>query len=322
MTSTYKPHYLLFFLFVFFIKQEITMAGKIKCDASTTLSSEKYKDPHKLLDGFASLQRHHMAKESQRHEQLDRIEINENDRILDIGVGPGLYLPHWLTKIKEKSASLHLFDHSESSLQIARQFVEEAKADKNVEYIIGDMFQFPENLKDSFDVVFIGNTIEYVSNPSQYLKEHIMPLLKKGGRLVVRDLDCSFMACTNMPRSLNSRVVYSRIHNNSKNSEATGIYQNPFIGKDLEKIVSEAGYQVTSVVPYFIEFKYPLTQWQKDYLSTLHQNWYVEDTYQILSKADKEKWASEFDLKNPNSAINQENFEYTEAEFLVIGVKN
>tara|TARA_B100000749_G_C18450166_1_gene476233 strand:+ start:73616 stop:74074 length:459 start_codon:yes stop_codon:yes gene_type:complete len=94
-----------------------------------------FSNPHKILDGYESLERHHLAKEDLRHAQLDLIPVSKNDRVLDIGIGPGFYLPHWLKSTTDKNVTFDLFDISEEALAIAINKVENSP---RVNPIVGD----------------------------------------------------------------------------------------------------------------------------------------------------------------------------------------
>ena len=80
-----------------------------------------FADPHKILDQDQSLTRHHLAKIGIRHSQLDSLPLWKGMRILDIGCGPGLYLPHWLEITRSADAQFTLLDHSAAALNTCAQ---------------------------------------------------------------------------------------------------------------------------------------------------------------------------------------------------------
>jgi len=283
----------------------------------------RFENPHEILDGDASLLRHHKAKEQLRHHQLDLIPIPNGGLVLDIGIGPGLYLKHWLESTKSKNVHFDLFDSSESALKTCADTANKLGDSKRVQTIKGDLFKELSGLnKNTYDVIFIGNTIEYIPNPTDFITNHLIPLLKPGGILAIRDLDCSFMSCNTVDQPLNARIVRSRIENNAANSiKDTSNYQNPFIGKELEAIVSNTGLEVIAVHPFMIQFNGPIVGPQKVYLEALHRTWYVEDTLGILSAQDKAEWANAFDSSQPGNIFDNPATKYIEAEFLVIGRK-
>lgn len=228
----------------------------------------KYENPHIILDGDASLTRHHNAKIQIRHTQLDRIPLKRNDKVLDIGIGPGLYLKYWLESTRDLQPRFDLFDASDDALRKSSKIAEDIGLSNQVRTIKGDLFSDLSKLElGSYDVIFIGNTIEYVSNPAEFIKNHILPLIKKGGLLVIRDLDCSFMSCNTVDQAMNARIVESRIQNNAYNSRKDPKnYQNPFIGKNLESIFIAASLEVISVYHDTIEFNGPITGAAREYL--------------------------------------------------------
>jgi SAM-dependent methyltransferase len=261
-----------------------------------------------------------MAKAPIRHAQLDSLPISLGIRILDIGCGPGLYLPHWLEITREAAAQFTLLDRSASALKKCAQLAKDAGAEHRVKLLEKDIFcrGLPQG---SFDLIFIGNTMEYLPSPSEYLKENVLPLLRSGGTLAVRDLDCGLLAVNYADPALVSKIIHARILGCQANSMNNETFHNPFIGRSLGKIVKEAGFTDISLTPYFCEFRYPLRPEQSEYLSALHTSWYVEDPCGILSEEERSQWHSFFDKKHPQCILEKESLFYVETEFLVTATK-
>jgi ubiquinone/menaquinone biosynthesis C-methylase UbiE len=282
-----------------------------------------FADPHEVLDGYASLERHHLAKKNIRLEQLDKIPIPSNGRVLDIGVGPGLYLGHWLNSTKAKSVNFDLFDASATLLKMSMAVASKINQSDRVKIIVGDMYQDLRKMgPDTYDVIFIGNTLEYVPDPIAFIRDTVLPILKHGGVLAIRDLDCSFMSSNLADPALNAKIVHSRIQNNLQTSRNPKNYQNPFIGKHLANIMKAAVLSIISVYPYQVEFKGPMSVFQRNYLEVLHNNWYVDDQLAILSPSDIAAWKRLFSSGATGNVFDNINSIYNEAEFLVIGHKN
>jgi 2-polyprenyl-3-methyl-5-hydroxy-6-metoxy-1,4-benzoquinol methylase len=277
-----------------------------------------FENPHEILDGFESLRRHHLAKQNARADQLARIPLPTDARILDVGCGPGLYLKTWLQITARQNASFVLADHSPSALATCEMVASAIGARHRVSTVAVDLHQLDVSHLGQFDVVFVGNTLQYLPDPIGWLRQVAMPLLRDGGLVAVRDLDCGILGCNLVDPLLVSRIVAARIAGCQRISRA-GNFHDPFLGRDLKRIIESAGFGDVSLFPYHIEFKAPLGEAEKSYLSRLHTTWYVEDLAGLLTEADKERWSEAFDPDNPASALNDRHFYYTEAEFLAIG---
>ncbi len=279
-----------------------------------------FADPHKILDQDQSLTRHHLAKIGIRQSQLNSLPLCKGMRILDIGCGPGLYLPHWLEITRSTDAQFTLLDHSAAALNTCAQLALKAGAKGRVEILESDIFCHgipPE----SFDLIFIGNTLQYVQSPAEYIKEYIFPLLKQGGTLAIRDLDCGILAVNNVDPTLVSKIIQARILGCQRNSTNKVTFHNPFIGRNLGQIAQDAGLRNISLKPYYCDFRHPLSPAQFEYLSALHTSWYVEDRCGILSAEERSHWRSLFEKNNPHCILEKESLFYVETEFLVTATK-
>lgn len=284
------------------------------------MATSHFSDPHKILDTDQSLTRHHMAKVGIRHTQLDSLPIWPGMRILDVGCGPGLYLPHWLEITRNAGAQFTLLDRSASALEKCVQLASKSGSADRVKILESDIFShgLPH---ESFDLIFIGNTLEYVPSPAEYLRENILPILRPGGTLGARDLDCGLLAVNYVDPALVSKVVQARILGCQLNSKKVETFHNPFIGRSLGQIVNDAGFNNMSLTPYSCDFRYPLSCAQSEYLSALHTSWYVEDPCGILSKEERSHWHTLFNKTHPNCILEKDSFFYIETEFLAIATK-
>lgn len=276
-----------------------------------------FANPHEILDGFESLRRHHLAKKSLRETQLTRIALKKGAKVLDIGIGPGLYLAFWLQHSANSQAHFTLFENNPKALELCLKEAETVGAKDRVTPVVGDLFNLAASSLGKFDVIFIGNTLEYVKDPSAYLRDQVIPLLSPGGQLVVRDLDCGYVNCNLMDPALNHKVVGARI----RNCQETKSYHNPFIGRDLGRIMKEAGLSSVSLTADLEEFRGPLSNEQAAYLGKLHTTWYVEDVLGILSPDDIANWSEAFSPDNPENVLHHPDFYYTEMEYFAVGTK-
>lgn len=101
--------------------------------------------------------------------------------ILDLGAGTGLLSKFILEKYPE--AKLTLIDLSEGMLELAKN---RFKDNPNVEYILGDYFQYEP--KEPFCIVISSLSIHHLEDPEKKdMYRRIFSMLKKGGIFVNAD---------------------------------------------------------------------------------------------------------------------------------------
>ncbi len=283
-------------------------------------NGEDFKDPHVVLDGFASLRRHHAAKRKVREAQITALPLVPNARILDVGIGPGLYLEHWLELTEKSGARFTLVDNSEPALAECRRIAFAAGAKARVETMSLDLFALGRSGIGPFDLVFIGNTLEYVREPAAFLRQEIRPLVRPGGTIAVRDLDCGVLGTNLVDPALCAKVVTARILGCQLISrEPGGVFHDPFVGRDLGRILSEAGLTEVRHLPYYCEFAAPLSEAERQYLAALHTTWYVEDRAGHLTAAEKAAWSQAFNADRVDGVLRAPGLFYVETEFLALG---
>lgn len=107
----------------------------------------------------------------------DYLDIKENDKVLEVGVGTGVQARYLLEHNQDTNFHFTGIDLSEDLLGVTR---EKLNKYENVEIKAMDA----ENLEfddESIDKVFIGSTIHHLANPEKGVTEMIR-VLKKGGR--------------------------------------------------------------------------------------------------------------------------------------------
>ena len=114
---------------------------------------------------------------------IQRLDLQENHRVLEIGPGPGYFsLP--VSKMLKKG-SLVLLDIQQEMLDIAKKRLEKRKIE-NVDYLLCNGVEI--DLKsNSFDRVFMVTVFGEIENKNKYLKE-IHRLLKDDGILSISEL--------------------------------------------------------------------------------------------------------------------------------------
>jgi len=114
---------------------------------------------------------------------ISRLDLNENQHVLEIGPGPGYFSYHVAQKLSK--GRLVLLDIQQEMLDFAKRRLSKRKI-SNVEYKITDGNSL--DLESTcFDRVFMVTVIGEVANKSLYIEE-IHRLLKEGGILSITEL--------------------------------------------------------------------------------------------------------------------------------------
>ncbi|WP_435100593.1 methyltransferase domain-containing protein [Halarchaeum sp. P4] len=114
--------------------------------------------------------------ESMRAEALEMLDLDADDRVLDVGCGTGFGTEGLL----QYTEDVYALDQSEGQLEKAW-----AKLGKHdpVQFTFGDAERLPF-ADDSFDVVWSSGSIEYWPNPVTALRE-FRRVVKPGGKVLV-----------------------------------------------------------------------------------------------------------------------------------------
>ena len=114
--------------------------------------------------------------EQMREEAVARLDIEADDRVLDVGCGTGFATE----ALVRESDHVHGLDQSPH--QLARAFEKFGRRGQ-VRFCLGDAERLPY-AADSFDVVWSSGSIEYWPNPAAALAE-IRRVTRPGGRVLV-----------------------------------------------------------------------------------------------------------------------------------------
>lgn len=114
---------------------------------------------------------------------IERLELDENSNVLEVGPGPGYFSIKVAKAIAQ--GKLVLADIQQKMLDFARKRIDK-KGITNVDYYLcnGINLEFPDN---SFDRIFMVTALGEVENKEAYLKDFYR-ILSPGGILSVSEL--------------------------------------------------------------------------------------------------------------------------------------
>jgi len=114
--------------------------------------------------------------EEMREQAIGMLDIDEDDRVLDVGCGTGFATEGLL----ERTENVHGLDQSVH--QMEKAWAKLGKHDP-VQFARGDAERLPYKT-DSFDVIWSSGSIEYWPNPVMALRE-FRRVVKPGGQVLV-----------------------------------------------------------------------------------------------------------------------------------------
>lgn len=114
--------------------------------------------------------------EAMRDSAIERFDVEEDDRVLDVGCGTGFAT----TALAEETDDVHGLDQSPHQLDRA---LAKLGDDDRVEFVLGDAERLPYET-DSFDAVWSSGSIEYWPEPVRALRE-IRRVCKPGGTVLI-----------------------------------------------------------------------------------------------------------------------------------------
>lgn len=114
---------------------------------------------------------------------IERLDLKENYKVLEVGPGPGYFSIPIARKVK--NGKLFLVDIQPEMLEYAERRLKKRKIE-NVEYHLcnGTTFDF---IDEYFDVIFLVTVLGEVENKESYIKEFYR-MLKRDGTVSVSEL--------------------------------------------------------------------------------------------------------------------------------------
>jgi len=166
---------------------------------------------------------------------IDKIELPESARILEIGCGTGVILRK-LAQKKGFSGEGIGIDHCGSFVEAAKQYARQEEVDDVLEFEVGDA----HNLRfddDEFDIVICHTVISHVTEPVKVLSE-MSRVTHKGGIIAIFDGDYASLTYAFPDHSFGQKMDAAL---------ASATFNNPRIMRDLPRLLSQFDLTLTDV---------------------------------------------------------------------------
>jgi arsenite methyltransferase len=158
---------------------------------------------------------------------------------LDIGCGPG-HLVCELAREVAPGGRIHGIDTSKDMLEWARQRAIREKVHDYIELREGNAARLDFD-DASLDFVTVSQVYCFVADITGAIREAAR-VLRKGGRLVILDTDWDLVTWNSTDRLMTRRMLEAR----------AGDYANPYLPRELPRLLKGAGFLLTSADAYTI----------------------------------------------------------------------
>lgn len=178
---------------------------------------------------------------------IDRVDLDGDDRILDVGCGTGVVARHVANRVGNVGTVVGL-DINEKMLDVAETTATESRLE--IEWRRGDATDLPFS-DGTFDVILCQQVLQFVTDPSTALQE-MHRVLSPGGRIAA-----------SVWRPLEYNPGYVELAEALKRhvgDDAEAMMRSPFpewSGDDLGTLVRDAGFSKRSLTIEIGSMRYP-----------------------------------------------------------------
>lgn len=184
----------------------------------------------RFMDDLSSFQSYKQAI-------IDRSDIKNGMRVLDVGCGAGLDVARIASIVGDSGLAVGL-DPSASLIQAAREITSPANSRTSFVRGIGEHLPFPDNM---FDVCRIDRTLQHVEKPYDVILE-MSRVLRQGGRLACAEPDWGTFVLTSEDRRTTRGVV---------DTWCDG-FRNGWIGRWLKPAMRRIGFEDVSLTGHLL----------------------------------------------------------------------
>ncbi len=266
------------------------------------------------LNAIEWLETHHRSKAPERERMIRDLYLKKGSYVVDAGCGPGLWTPLLARAIGSKGHITGV-DISPAALVTAQRQLQGKWYQRITHYKQGILEDLPVPT-GSADVIFSANVSQYLPNPVSTFRS-LGHTLKRGGRLVVKDIDFGTMRFRNIDPLLQAKVFQARERWEDERVAQGYAYEDSWVGSKLAGYLREAGYEAVQEYSYHIVRSYPVPKDFRFYLQGIAA-WFVCEDAPHLEPSYVERWLAAFQ-DGELCAIDRHNFVSEETEYVVTG---
>ncbi len=254
---------------------------------------------------------HHRTKELERRQMVEDLELKPGDVVLDLGCGPGLWTRLMAEQVAPNGKVIGA-DLSPSLLRYAVDVACTSVADLTA-FVMADFYRIPF-ADDTFDAVFFGNCLAYVSHAVSLLEEH-KRVTRPGGRVIAKDFDGAIIIFNPLDVQLSLNVM--RAAARALAEKPTDPPFDNFVGRKLHGFFVRAGFREVATRTYAIQKVAPLTPEAKRYIAG-NAGWYGSTGAPYLSREELRQWQAAFDPDADEYILDRDDFYFCMLEMVTV----
>lgn len=269
------------------------------------------------LNAISWLETHHESKAFERDRMIRDLQLEQGSFVVDAGCGPGLWTPLLARAIGPTGRILGI-DISAEALITAQKRSSANWYRHQVQYKRASLEQLPI-FHGSADIIFSANVSQYLSDPVSTFAS-MGPYLRKGGRLIIKDIDFGTLRFHTVDAGLQARVFQAREQWERERVYHGYTFEDSWVGSKLAAYLRAAGFSDVQEHTYKIVRRFPVSQDFRIYLQGIVE-WFVCEEAPYLSQQDVTNWLQcFFDVEQ--NIFDQETFVSEETEFVATGIWN
>jgi ubiquinone/menaquinone biosynthesis C-methylase UbiE len=268
------------------------------------------------LNAIEWLDRHHQSKAFEREKMIEDLHVEPGSSIVDAGCGPGLWTPLLAQAVGPQGHILGI-DISAEALVTAQRRCAHSHYRHRVQFKRATLDQLPL-AHSSVDLIFSANVSQYLANPVATFAA-MGPYLKRGGRLVIKDIDFGKTRFQGVDVTLQERVFQARLRWEEERIRSGYTFEDSWVGSKLAGYLRAAGYKNIEERTYPIVRRSPLSEDSRFYLQGIAE-WFVCEGAPYLSHEDVSLWLNTFH-NHVSTVMDQEDFVSEEIEYVVSGIE-
>lgn len=266
------------------------------------------------LNAIEWLDTHHRSKAPERGRMIRDLTLKKGSFVVDAGCGPGLWTPLLARAIGRKGRITGV-DISPAALVTAQQRLHGKWYRDITHYKQGILEDLPVP-HGSSDVIFSANVSQYLPDPVSTCRS-LGSALKRGGRLVIKDIDFGTMRFHNIDPILQAKVFQARERWESERVDQGYSFEDSWVGSKLAGYLRQAGYEEVQERSYRIVRRYPVPKDFRFYLQGIAA-WFVCEDAPHLEPSYHQRWLEAFQ-EGEQCALDWRDFVSEETEYVVTG---